>query len=158
MSETPALPDLDALQRLAEADIAASRAFMAYTGPSMDEEVRLARAWQATEKDLASALEATTTLAWIAATRALVAERDSAQDACLEWDTLHRKQRDRADAAEAHAAALVAEVARVTALLDKAAPHICPSCGPHARVDEEGCCAACGGDTHLDDALTGGSR
>lgn len=34
-------------------------------------------------------------------------------------------------------------------LLDTVAPHICGQCGPHARVDEDQCCAVCGGTTYL---------
>lgn len=31
-------------------------------------------------------------------------------------------------------------------LLSVAAPYHCPTCGPHVKVDEDECCAACGDD------------
>lgn len=34
-------------------------------------------------------------------------------------------------------------------LLNAVAPHICGLCGPHARVDEDLCCAVCGCTTFL---------
>ncbi len=40
---------------------------------------------------------------------------------------------------EVAARALAAQLAR-------AAPWVCPDCGPHARIDEDGCCATCGAD------------
>lgn len=54
-----------------------------------------------------------------------------------------------ADAEHAHkrAEAYGRIAGELKARLDKVAPHICGLCGPHARVDEEGCCAVCGGDT-----------
>ncbi len=50
-----------------------------------------------------------------------------------------KQQRD-----AAHAALRQAE-----ALLDKVAPWICKGCGPHIKVDEDGCCVHCGADAAL---------
>jgi predicted amidophosphoribosyltransferase len=57
-------------------------------------------------------------------------------------DESSRFHRERARQAEE-------EVERLRKVLDRVAPHICPQCGPHARVDPEGCCAVCGADTHF---------
>lgn len=53
-------------------------------------------------------------------------------------------------AAQAAHDALAARVVELEARLTQVAPHICPECGPFARVDEEGCCAACGADTYFE--------
>lgn len=46
--------------------------------------------------------------------------------------------------------ALAARVRELEARLAQAAPHICPDCGPFARVDEDGCCVVCGADTYFE--------
>ncbi len=52
-------------------------------------------------------------------------------------------------AAERRAEAAEAQVTRLTEQLDRIAPMVCPECGPHVRVDEDGCCATCGADAAL---------
>ena len=44
-------------------------------------------------------------------------------------------------------------IARLEGKLDKAAPWSCPECGPHVKVDEDGCCIHCGHDANPDAAL-----
>jgi rubrerythrin len=41
---------------------------------------------------------------------------------------------------------VTAERDALRATLAVAAPWVCPECGPHVRVDEDGCCATCGAD------------
>ena len=36
------------------------------------------------------------------------------------------------------------EIERLRGLLGKIAPCVCPGCGPYAKIDEDGCCCACG--------------
>jgi hypothetical protein len=71
----------------------------------------------------------------------LRADRDALAARVAERDESSRFHQERARQAEA-------EVERLRKVLDAAAPHICPTCGPHAKVDEDGCCRACGADTH----------
>lgn len=40
----------------------------------------------------------------------------------------------------------VADVLRWNAALNRAAPMVCPTCGPNAKIDEDGCCVTCGAD------------
>jgi hypothetical protein len=49
----------------------------------------------------------------------------------------------------AHVASLQREQERLQAELDKVAPWTCPICGPHVKVDEDGCCVHCGADAAL---------
>lgn len=43
----------------------------------------------------------------------------------------------------------VADNARLRKVLSLVAPWVCPHCGPHTKVDEDGCCVACGSDATL---------
>src|SRR6187551_828939 len=38
------------------------------------------------------------------------------------------------------------EIRRLKKHLDLIAPMICPECGPHRAIDEDGCCVTCGAD------------
>ena len=42
-----------------------------------------------------------------------------------------------------------AQEAKLREALTKAAPYSCAECGDHVKVDEDGCCAMCGGDAAL---------
>jgi hypothetical protein len=42
--------------------------------------------------------------------------------------------------------ALVVERDRLRETLRHAAPWVCPTCGPHIKIDEDACCTACGAD------------
>ncbi len=158
MSETPALPDLDALQRLAEA---------ATPGPwSLDTDANDQQMVLAVEADFwvalcphqcvrsievqagknaahIAALNPTTTLAWIAATRALVAERADlgaqlyAQTERVKHllDTIDVERTGRKDAEAARDAARE-KTARVREALEAARPYVQESCWPDKYADD----------------------
>jgi hypothetical protein len=45
---------------------------------------------------------------------------------------------------------------RIAVAPDEPQEHfVCPDCGPHVKVDEDGCCAMCGADCTVDDCSCG---
>ena len=44
----------------------------------------------------------------------------------------------------------------LAAKLAQAAPWVCPECGPHIRIDEDGCCVTCGRTAHDIRCIVGG--
>lgn len=63
-----------------------------------------------------------------------------------------RRAMDRLDSDDAIGAYRL--LAEAVSEADTRMPMMCPECGPHVRIDEDGCCATCGRDTdHIEDAL-----
>ncbi len=64
---------------------------------------------------------------------------------CRERDTLLLRY----EAAVLRAEAAERALAEAVKHLDLIAPMVCPECGPHRAIDEDGCCVTCGADCAL---------